>query len=573
MGVDRSQGARQGGRKGRRRSEPRSENRSATHAPAVLALPRLPAWALAAILVALVAATVVVFAPLRHADFVQLDDPLYISENPQVAAGLTRDSVSWAFTTWHAGFWIPATWLSYMVNVQMFGLSAGAEHLCNVALHLANTLLLFGLLARATGSPGRSVFVAALFALHPLHVESVAWITERKDVLSTLFSLLAALAYVGYVRRPTWTRYAAVFALFALGLMAKPMLVTLPVLLLLLDVWPLQRLALPARSAAVRVQLPAVWALIREKVPLFAASAAAGGVTVLAQRDAIVPSEVLPMASKLQNAAVGYVEYILRMAWPARLSVIYFPRQLPGWWVVAAAIVLAAISVAVVFGMRRRPYLFVGWAWYLVAMLPVIGLVQVGFQSVADRFTYVPMIGLFVLIAWGAPDVLGRWRPARALILPIAVLLLAALAVAARAQVAVWKDNVTLFTRATEVTLGLDEYHAHLALAEQLQGSGRMSEAAAHLREAVRLRPDSPEPHEAWGVLLTRDGNDGEAVVHFREAVRLAPGVADRRVRLGVALAQNGNASEAISELTEALRLDPSHPGARRLLEQLQGRR
>ena len=535
---------------------------------------RPPVWALAA-MVAVVAATVVAFAPLVHSDFVQIDDPLYIIENPHVAAGLTWTSVAWAFTTWHAGYWIPMTWLSYLVNVELFGVSAGAEHVANLLLHIANALLLFWLLWRTTAAAGRSVLVAALFALHPLQVESVAWITERKDVLSTLFMLLAILAYVAYVRRQSWLRYLAVVGLFALGLMAKPMIVTLPILLLLLDVWPLNRFARPAGRAGTGKHRAAVVALIREKVPLLILSVLFGIITFLAQRDvgAVTSLEVFPLASRIQQVAINYVDYLYRMVWPIGLTVIYFPSALSAGWALSAAGILACISAVVLHELRRRPYLFAGWTWFLVALLPVVGLVQAGVQSVADRFTYVPLVGLFVMLGWGAEDLLGRSRPARAVLVTGAVLLVGACSIVTRGQVAYWKDNVTLFTRATMLTLHLDEYQAHLSLASTLQEKGRIDEATAHLLEALRLRPDAAEPHDAFGLLLARQGKYDQAVSHFREAVRLTPSVGRRHALLGAALAKTGKFAEAVSELSESLRLDPSDAEARRTLNGLIERR
>jgi tetratricopeptide (TPR) repeat protein len=513
---------------------------------------------------ALIVVNVIIYAPVRHYDFVQYDDPKYVSENPYVSQGLTLQSVVWAFTTRNGGYWIPLTWLTYMADVQISGMNAGALHVTNVLLHIANTLLLFGLLRRMTGALGRSAFVAALFAIHPLHVESVAWITERKDVLSTLFLILVLWAYVAYVRRPGLGRYLMVNLLFALGLMAKPMLVTLPFALLLLDVWPLGRVTIanksPGRSASAPSRdLGSVWLrLVWEKLPLMALAAASSIVTYAAQGEAVSGLDVFPFGLRVENALVSFVAYLGQMFWPARLAVLYpFLQSVSGWGVAGSLLALAGVSAAVLRAARHHPYLPVGWLWYLGTLVPVSGLVQAGLQSRADRFTYVPLIGIFIIVAWGVPDLLARCRYQHSLLQAGTVLVIAACTITARSQVRYWKDNVSLWTHASEVTLNLDTYRAHISLGAVLREQGRFSEAFIHFSEAIRLNPGSAEAHREMGFLQAKQGKFDEAVASFTEAVRLKPDFAETQSALGMALSRQGKVIEAIEHLSEAVRLQP----------------
>ena len=513
-------------------------------------------------MVALIALNLAVFAPVRHYDFVQLDDPTQVSENANVAGGLTWAGVRWAFTTAHAGYWMPLVWLSHMADVQLHGMNSGPHHVTNLLLHIASTLLLFGLLWRITGAVGRSAFVAALFAVHPLHVESVAWITERKDVLSTLFWMLTMWAYVAYVRRPGRARYLLAAVSFALGLMAKPMLVTLPFVLLLLDVWPLGRLrlgGLRARGSGLRTQDSG--RLLWEKLPLFGLAGAGGIVAFITQQQAGAVSnlQVYSPGLRVGNALVSYVAYIGKMFWPARLAVLYpFPDSIPAASVAGAVALLAVVSFVVLRLAARRPYLAVGWLWYLVTLLPAIGVVQVGVQAMADRFTYVPLVGLFIVVAWSVPDALAARSVTRRVAVPVvAVLVVLACARTARAQVAYWKDSVTLWTRTTELTLDMDAYHAHMSLGAVLRDQGRLDEAAGHFGEAVRLNPGSAESHNDLATVLQRQGKVDQAIVHYREALRLQPALAEVHNNLGAVLAGQGRFDEAIVHFSEAAHLKP----------------
>jgi hypothetical protein len=530
------------------------------------------------VVLVLAALTVAVYAPVGRFDFVQLDDPAYVTENPHVLGGLTLDGLAWAFTTGHAANWHPVTWLSHMLDVQLFGVDAGAHHLTSVALHAANTLLLFGLLALLTGALWRSALVAALFAVHPLHVESVAWVAERKDVLSAFFLLLTLWAYAGFVRsvgpaataagetagRSRRVYYALMLVAFALGLMAKPMLVTLPFVLLLLDVWPLERLnaawrgerRLEANAGSPRrpatgsskaggttrrskdrpaeagtlgsvALLKTAWPLVREKLPLFVMAAASSIVTLVVQQrgGAVTPFEVYPFSLRLQNAVVSIAAYLRDAVWPVGLTVLYpFPAAVPADQVAISLAVLAVISLVAYRLARREPYLIVGWLWYLGTLVPVAGLVQVGVQARADRYTYVPLIGIFIMVAWGLGAIVGRHPRLRMVVSAAAIGAIVGCAVTARAQASYWTDSVALWTRATMVTLHVDEFEAHMSLGTTLGNQGRVDEAREHFAEAARLRPESDAAHCSLGIALARSGRLRDAARELNEALRLHPG-------------------------------------------------
>ena len=396
--------------------------------------------------------TVAVYLPVRYFGYVEVDDPAYVSENPHVRAGLTSAGVAWAFTTGHAANWHPATWLSHMLDVELFGLNPGAHHLVNVALHVTGALLLLVLLARLTGDPWRSGCVAAIFALHPLHVESVAWVAERKDVLSGVLWMLTLWAYVAYTTKPTRVRMFRVVAVFSLGLMAKPMLVTLPVVLLLLDLWPLKRWSWDSRSS-----LPP---LIREKLPLFALSVVASVITlfVQAQAGAVASLEAVSVGHRLSLAVVGATTYLQKFVWPTELSFLYPLRDvIPPSTILWSIVVLAVLSAISFRTVGNRPALFVGWVWYLVTLFPVSGIVQTGLQSVADRYMYLPMIGLSILLVWAVPDLGKRQWFARSASVAASVGLTLAMAIQTSRQLPTWRSNASLWTNAMMRSLQIDE--------------------------------------------------------------------------------------------------------------------
>ena len=482
----------------------------------------------------------------QHA-FINYDDPDYVTANPYVRAGITRAGVAWALTTGHASNWHPLTWLSHMLDCELWGVQPGAHHLTSVVLHAINAMLVFAVLNGMTGALWASAAVAWLFALHPLHVESVAWVAERKDVLSTLFGLLTLLAYGRYVRRPGLKRYLVVVTVFALSLMAKPMLVTLPVVMLLLDVWPLRRRSLP----------------VLEKVPLLGVAAASSLMTLAVglRGGAVAAVDTVPFATRLGNVIVSYVRYLEKTIVPTDL-VIFYPRTtLSTWEVVGAATILLAISSLVAWRGREHPWLPVGWLWYLVTLLPVIGFVQVGDQAMADRYTYVALIGPFVMLAWTAREI-ARRSPRAAMPTVVATgALLAACPVISWFQVRHWRDSVALFTHAT--TVFPDSYVGQLQLGNALAQEGRFSDAIAHYSLALRAKPDLAEAHDNLGVLLARQGNTTEAVAEFTEAIRLKPESADAHSNIGVVLAARGEYDLAIAHYSEALRLNPDHASAR----------
>jgi Flp pilus assembly protein TadD len=502
---------------------------------------------------AIVVAVAIVFAPVARYGFVNFDDPQYVSENPFIADGVTLQGIAWALTTGYAGNWHPLTWISHMLDIRVFGLNSGAHHVVNVVLHTASALLLFALLYRMTGAMGRSWFVAALFAVHPLHVESVAWVAERKDVLSTLFWMLTVWAYLGYVRRPAVATYSLVCVLFALGLMAKPMLVTLPVTLLLLDVWPLRRISVAPS--------------LREKVPLFALAIASSVVTYIVQQQAGAVKELaaLPIGRRVANALVAYVGYVGKTLWPTNLAAIYpYPESIPRWQPAAAVAALAVLSLLALRVRRDHPYVLVGWLWYLVTLIPVIGLIQVGSQPMADRYTYVPLIGLFIIAAWGIGHLVSGTRVRTYALAAAAVITIAACTVTARAQVRHWRSSVALWQHAVDVTT--ENYRAQGNLGHALAAEGRLDEAIVHYREAVRIRPGYAEAHNNLGLALARQGKIDDAIPHYTEAIRLLPDYFEAHGNLGAALAATGRYADAITHFSIAVQLQPEHPLARQNL-------
>lgn len=498
---------------------------------------------------ALAAAVVVVFAPVRHYDVGDFDDRAYVVDNTEVTRGLTWDGVAWAFTSMQFANWFPLTWLSYMADVELFGADPGKHHLINVVFHTLNTLLLFGWLARVTRSIGPSAFVAALFAVHPLHVEAVAWIAQRKEVLCTFFWLVTMWAYVFYVERPQLRRFLLVLSCFALGLMAKPMLVTLPFALLLLDIWPLGR--------ATRSRWPE---LIREKLPLLVLSLASSVVTFIAQQrgGAVARLGELPLEQRLANVSVSYLTYIAKAIWPTRLAIHYpFPQSLPEWQVLGAVLLLIGISALVLRAARERRYLLVGWLWYLGTLVPVIGLVQVGSQARGDRYTYVPLIGLFIIVAWGATDLVSGWAHRKWLLRAGATLAVVACAVTARAQVAHWRDTVTVWTHA--IAVSGDDAMAHNNLGVALGLLGKTDEAFAHYAEAARIHPGYADAHYNLANQLLDQKKFAQAEHHYFQAILIDPDRANARFGLAICLVAEGKLAAAVREMTNAVRLEPGN--------------
>ena len=551
---------------------------------------------LAAVCAALVVITLAAFQGLQTHPFTNYDDDVYVVENTQVHKGLTSGSIAWAFTTNESANWHPVTWLSHMLDVQLFGLDAGRHHLTSLLLHILNVVLLFLLLNRMTGALWRCALAAALFAIHPLHVESVAWIAERKDVLSTLLWLLTLAAWLRYVRSPKrglpaplWYALALVF--FALGLMAKPMLVTLPFTLLLLDWWPLGRWdgsAASRSTAGASVADSAVGpgpggtiatgqgagrgskracglaGLVLEKAPFFAMSAASCVVTFVVQRSggAVQRLQDFTFTERLANAVLSYATYLRKTIWPSSLAIVY-PHPhigLTAFSVIGSALLLAAITVAALWRAERAPYLAVGWLWYLGTLVPVIGLVQVGAQAMADRYTYVPLAGLFIAIVWGAAEMGKGVRALRQALTAAAVASLAVLLAVTRVQQAHWSDNEKLFEHALAVTS--NNWLAQNNLGVVLFERGRLEEATVHYLEAVRIWPGFAEAHNDLGLVAVRQGRISEGIEHYEQAIRLQPEFERAHNNLGAALGRQGRTVEAIEEFNRALGIKPDFAGA-----------
>jgi Tfp pilus assembly protein PilF len=512
----------------------------------------------------LVAITLIVFWQVNGHDFIAFDDPEYVIDNPMVRAGLTPQGIGWAFSTFFAANWHPLTWLSHMLDSELYGMNPGRHHLTSLLFHLLNGLLLFLLLEKMTKALWRSAVVAALFAIHPLHVESVAWIAERKDVLSTCFWMLTMWAYFRYTENPGRTSYLVTLILYVLGLMAKPMLVTLPFVLILLDFWPLGRWTRAELVHEPGRQGGRVASLLWEKAPFVLLAALSSTVTLIAQWQggAVSPAEIVPLGVRFWNALVAYLLYLVNMVWPVGLAVFYpHPgRSLPVWLVLLAAVVLVGITLGVLRTRRGQPYLVTGWFWYLGTLLPVIGLIQVGEQAMADRYSYIPLIGPFLMISWGVPALAARWRTPRILLPLVTAATLSVLLFLAWGQARHWQDSLTLFTHTLSVTRNNSRIHNNLA--NVLVRQGKIEAAITHYKEALAIQPKYPEAHSNLGAALVSRGRVEEGIGHYREALRLDPDLAEVHNNLGVALADQGKSEEALSHYLKAIELRPDYAEA-----------
>jgi len=571
----------------------------------------------AALLLALF--TLVVFWPAIRSEFTCYDDPDYVTHNPHVQAGLTWPGLSWAFGRLHGEqtYWHPLAWVSHMADCQLFGLNPVGHHLVNVLLHVLNTVLVFLVFGRMTGVFWRSLVLAALFALHPLQVDTVAWVAERKNLLSTLFWLLTMWAYVRYTdggrmngergREPPASRltrraacyYVLALLFFALGLMCKPVLVTLPFVLLLLDYWPLERLqpsslAQPVQPPSPLVpRLPLLWLRVAEKAPFILLAIASSVITIASHRalkGMMGAAAGLPLEPRVENAVVSYVRYLGKAVWPVRLAVFYpHPVSWPMGTVILCGLLLAGLSVLAVGSARQRPYLLVGWFWFLGVLVPFIGLLQAGAQAMADRFAYVPLLGLFLAVVWGAGDIAIHWRHRSFALAALATAACLACLALTRRQIEYWKNDETLFRHALAVTEDNDVAHVNLAfrlvnrgaldeaighyeaairlspldadthssLAYALARKRRLSEAAAEYEEALRLKPDDGELHNDLGITLAAEGRVDDAIAHYREALRLKADLPQVHYNLGSALMSRGAYAEAAAQFNEVLRVSP----------------
>lgn len=490
--------------------------------------------------------TLTAYSQIFRCGFTNFDDDDYVTANRHVQH-LTWKNVGWAFNIGYTSNWHPLTWMSHMMDYRLFGSNPLGHHLVNLLLHIANTLLLLLIFARMTGSMWKSAFVAALFAVHPLHVESVAWVAERKDVLSTLFFMLTILAYLRYAAKPGAVRYLPVMGLFALGLMAKPMLVTLPFVLLLLDYWPLDRIRLG-------------WRLIWEKLPLIVMAGGSSVLTYLAQKTggAVSGFEAVQLGVRVSNGVVSYASYFLKMIWPRNLAAAY-PHpgdSLSSLAVAGALILLSALTYAAIRESRRRPYLLFGWLWFIGTLVPVIGLVQVGSQAMADRYTYIPLIGLFIAAVW----FIGEGRKGERTIAGGGLAVVLALALVTWVQVGYWRDSVTLFKHAIAVTR--DNYIAHNSLGSAYAELGKAEDALEEYRQAVNINPNYTPARSNLASQLQKAGRLDEAAEISRQASKMNPQSAETHYNTGLVLHQSGDLDGAVREYQEAIRIRPDFPAA-----------
>ena len=519
----------------------------------------------------LLAATVsIVYWQVIGFEFINLDDPRYVTLNPTVRHGVTLQNIGWAFTSMYFANWHPLTWISLMLDVQLFGINPGMHHLINVLFHIMNTLLLFIVLEKMTGALWRSAAVAALFALHPLHVESVAWIAERKDVLSTFFWMLTMLTYHRYVVSKTISRYLLMVLLFSLGLLAKPMLVTLPFVLLLLDFWPLKRVnPFQAEDTAPnhdksKVGYKSRWSglstILQDKIPLILLAMISSGITFYAQErwGAVLSSPFLPIGIRTANAVISYITYLGKMFYPINLAVFYpYPKVLQLYNVVLCFSILLLITALVVFAARSLPYLMVGWLWYLGTLVPVIGIVQVGYQSMADRYTYLPLIGIFVMIAWGIPELMGKWQFKKIALAALTGVVVPILIVCSWKQVGYWKNSFTLFEHALNVTE--NNYLAHNNLAVALMERRDFDDGVKHCFEALRIKPNYADAHINLAKALIEKGDFDEALKHCAEALKINPHSVLAYNNMGLALTKKGETSRAINIFSKAIQIDSNN--------------
>jgi len=510
---------------------------------------------------ALAVAVFAIYFQVRNFEFIGYDDPEFVVNNPYIRGGLTPASILWALRTGYAANWFPITWLSYMAGVDLYGLASGWHHLTNVFLHALNTVLLFLLLRRMTGAQWPSAFVALLFAVHPLHVEPVAWVAERREVLSGLFWFLSIGAYLNYIERPRTAAYMLLVLAFACGLMSKPMIVTLPFALLLLDYWPLRRW-----------QTTPLRRLMLEKAPLVALSAVASMTTLAVQHGAGAVSSLaeVPFHFRLENALVSYLAYVFQFFWPARLAVLYpYASDFQPWQAIGAGALLVAITALAIAERRQRPYLLVGWLWFTGTLAPVIGLVQVGVQSRADRYMYIPLIGLSLMVAWTLAEIADRRAAVRPVAAALAAIGCCALGVVAWSTAAYWRNTITLFRHAVEVTG--DNWAALTVLSQALLGEDRTEEAMPYISRALRLRPNLPEAHINFGAALSKRGDFDAAARHYRMALEADPENPDAHEGLGVVLTEKGQYEGALANLAAAARSRPGDADAHYNLGRLYG--
>ncbi len=544
----------------------------------------------------IILATLIVYLPVNDFVFIDYDDDRYVFENPRVLRGLTLKNVLWSLTATEVSNWHPLTWLSHMTDIQIFGLNAGGHHLTSIGFHILNTVLLLVWLNTMTGEFWKSSFVAALFALHPLHVESVAWISERKDVLSTFFCFLSLLSYTRYCQKKNRQQYLFSLLFFICALMAKPMVVTLPFVFLLLDYWPLKRFP---EVFSLKIPVHAKWVLSRllvEKIPFLLLSFLSCWITLIAQHSTVLPVETFPLIPRIANSLISYTEYLAKMVFPFPLAIIYpHPRMFSLWKLTASLFVVLSISFLAILKIRSRPWLAVGWFWFLGTLVPVIGLVQVGIQGYADRYTYIPLIGLFIMIAWQIPEMVQSWKHKTIAISVSATGILSVLWILTSFQIRHWENSITLFEHALKSTS--ENFVAHNNLGFSLAQKGKYNEAIVHYHKAVRIFPGFGYSFDNIGFISYKHGNFQEAIFHYQKAIaynpnsarsyymlansyfqlkqieksitnyanaiKIRPDYVEAITNLGIALALIGKTDESLALFKEAIRINPDFADAR----------
>lgn len=505
-----------------------------------------------------------IYAPTLKHDFVNYDDTSYVTENRNVNSGLSLRSIGWAFTSTEESNWHPLTWISHMLDVDLYGLNPGGHHLTNMFLHMLNTLILFALLKSMTGTIWRSAFVAALFAIHPLHVESVAWIAERKDLLCAFFWFLALWSYTYYVKRPSLILYLLVSFFFISGLLSKPMIITFPFLLLLLDYWPLNRYLIADNREPLTNHWKKLIQLLCEKIPFFILSLGSVIVTYMAQHGggAVDSLESVPLFGRIGNGILSYATYLVKTVWPLNLAFFYpFTLDIALWQVILSGFFLTVITILAIITFRRLPYFVVGWFWYLGTLIPVIGIVKVGMQAMADRYTYVPLIGIFILFVWSITNFTAKYRYRKQILTGSGMILLAALMILTSRQISHWQNSYTLFRHAINTTS--KNFVAHSGLARTLKTKGMNDEAIKQYEKALEINPFYTVAHYNFGTLLAGIGRIDEAIEHFSKTLQIDPQYAKAHNNIGTIMMSRGDRANGIEHFKAALKIDPAYKLAR----------
>ncbi len=525
------------------------------------------------LLIALAVVTFSVYSQVGNNPFLNFDDDIYVTNNQHVAGGITASNIIWAFTAIEANNWHPVTWLSHISDVELFGMNPRGHHYTSVVLHTISALLVLLLFFRLTGALWQSAFVAAMFSLHPLHVESVAWVAERKDVLSAMFCFLTLIFYSEYVSRKKTSLYIISLLTFLLGLMSKSMLVTIPIIMLLLDYWPLNRYRYNDRQGLQQTLLT-LSTHIKEKIPFFVFSLLSAFITIYAQYKGGAMASLTSFSFRLrsENALITYLKYIEKIIWPHDLAILYpFPSSIPAWQVICSLLILLTISITAIRNWREYPYIAAGWFWFLITLAPVIGIIQVGGQSMADRYTYIPATGLFIIVAWGASDLTKRLKHQESVLALLAAMALVTVTVLTWQQLDYWRDNISLFRHTLQVTTGNSVIHYNLG--HTLHDKGDLDGAILEYKEALRINPNNTDAHFNLGLALQKKGNLDDSIREYRMTLQLKPDDTEAHFNLGLVFTKKGELDAAISEYREILRINPYNRYAVNNLEYILGRK